>query len=402
MQDEYEIKEDLINSQAAIQSELERFQTNFKKDGKDRKSSLDYLNAKLATLQTLYGEFKSNNLQLSLYHDQSEDYYESRIFEKVKSEFELTYQMVKSMVTAAQAAQVAEAAQPAKSESASNQNVSNPQATFSKSDQGSENPKGKAQGSENTKEKGTESKIDELLKKQNSHFRAFTKTVQHITYCLVNASEKWELTDLLTSLQSRWTAIDTLHLEIDSELEGSNLKYEAKYSETEETFNTYKRAINQKMWSVSHKELATPTMEIPTFTGTYQQWVSFKDLFTEAIHNNKSISNAQKMQHLKSKVKGEAEKLIQHLKISSENYQICWEILNKRYNNKKMIFNSHVDYLLNLPNMKYQSAAYLKKIHDTANECLNAIKNLGVNTSTWDPFIVHILSQKKPSHNSIN
>ncbi|KAI5642481.1 hypothetical protein NE865_05508 [Phthorimaea operculella] len=184
-------------------------------------------------------------------------------------------------------------------------------------------------------------------------------------------------------------------------LDDSNEKYEREFDHYEKQYNKIKKQINTKMWSVSHKEKSTPQMEIPTFGGSYQHWISFKDLFTEAIHTNASLSNAQKMQFLKGKVKGEAEKLIQHLTISFDNYQTCWDILNHRYNNKKLIFTSHINTLLNLPTMQYQSAASIKKIHDTANECLHAIKNLGVDTSSWDPILVHLITQKldADSHN---
>ncbi|CAK1600220.1 unnamed protein product [Parnassius mnemosyne] len=47
------------------------------------------------------------------------------------------------------------------------------------------------------------------------------------------------------------------------------------------------------------------------------QWISFKDLFLEAIHNNPTINKAQKMQHLKTTLRGEAERLVQHLSIGA-------------------------------------------------------------------------------------
>lgn len=100
------------------------------------------------------------------------------------------------------------------------------------------------------------------------------------------------------------------------------------------------------------------------------------------------------MQFLKAKVKGEAERLIQHLTISSDNYQVCWEILNNRYNNKKLIFTSHANTLLGFQNMQQQSLGQIKKLHDLTLECLHGIKNLEVDISTWDPILVHILSQK--------
>ncbi|XP_026745800.1 uncharacterized protein LOC113507138 [Trichoplusia ni] len=54
------------------------------------------------------------------------------------------------------------------------------------------------------------------------------------------------------------------------------------------------------MWGTSYRDKSTPKMEILVFSGNYQQWVSFKDLFDEAIHNNPCLSKAQKMQFLKS------------------------------------------------------------------------------------------------------
>lgn len=44
--------------------------------------------------------------------------------------------------------------------------------------------------------------------------------------------------------------------------------------------------------------------------------------------------------------------------------------------------------------MQLLTAYHIKKIHDTINEYLNAIKNLGVDISAWDPLIIQLLSQK--------
>lgn len=148
------------------------------------------------------------------------------------------------------------------------------------------------------------------------------------------------------------------------------------------------------MWSASNKTKTTPTVDIPSFHSDYQKWVNFKDLFEETIHKNRSISTVQKLQLLKSKVKGEAEKLIQHLNISSENYQAGWDIHNHRYNNKNKIFSSHVNTLISMPVMQQQTAPQIKKIHDTTKECLNAVTNLGVDVTTWDPLLVHIICLK--------
>ncbi|KOB64363.1 Uncharacterized protein OBRU01_24057 [Operophtera brumata] len=246
-----------------------------------------------------------------------------------------------------------------------------------------------------TKSQGVTSKKDDLIKKQISNFKAFARTVSNIDMDII--TEKWEFQDILKNLESRWSGIDKVHWELDSESDSSNEQYEKTFSEHERTYNDMKKALNSKLWSMSHREKTTPQMEVPNFHGNYHQWVCFKDLFTEAIHSNSFLSNAQKMQFLKSKVKGEAERLIQHLNISSDNYSICWEILQQRYNNKKMIFSSHMNILLNLPVMQQASVNHIKRIHDTTQETMNAIKNLGTDVTSWDPLIVYILCQKLDS-----
>ncbi|XP_048483849.1 uncharacterized protein LOC125489993 [Plutella xylostella] len=51
--------------------------------------------------------------------------------------------------------------------------------------------------------------------------------------------------------------------------------------------------------------------------------------------------------------------------------------------------------MLNLPSMQNQASInQIKRLHDVTIECLNAVKNLGIDTATWDPLLVHILSQK--------
>ena len=90
----------------------------------------------------------------------------------------------------------------------------------------------------------------------------------------------------------------------------------------------------------------------------------FKDIFSKGIHKNNALSNAQKMQYLKSKLKGEAERMIQHLPISADNYNICWEILNHRFHHKRIIFIAHANMFLNILSIQQQSFSAFKKMRD--------------------------------------
>ncbi|XP_059047425.1 uncharacterized protein LOC131842876 [Achroia grisella] len=104
------------------------------------------------------------------------------------------------------------------------------------------------------------------------------------------------------------------------------------------------------------------------------------------------------MQHLKGKLKGEAERLVQHLHVSAENYDTAWEILNHRYNNQQILFTKQIEIFLNQPNIQKQNSYELRRLHDTTMECIHAIHNLGIDTTTWDPILVHLLIKKFDTH----
>lgn len=86
---------------------------------------------------------------------------------------------------------------------------------------------------------------EELLRKQATNLRAFSREAQDIDLNLV--SEKWEFEDIFKTLMIRWTAIDSLHWELDNELNGSNAQYQEQFTSYEKYYKKLKRDINQKM-----------------------------------------------------------------------------------------------------------------------------------------------------------
>ncbi|XP_063370775.1 uncharacterized protein LOC134659099 [Cydia amplana] len=415
--------EAIRNDQNQLMANMNRLFENYKKDGPSRRTESN-INNKLTGLDGFWQEFQSNHARLVAFQNEDCTYYAEKTYNKTKTFYESARSVLLDHLETAKSAPLTTRPRPISQKPAEHPSSAMPNWAEEKTKSeevhpGPSNHQSRAvpqdQQSENQEKTATRApvntgfaippifnfteqpsldaaKLSEKMRKQQSNFKAFAHTLHYIDLSTIN--EKWELEDLLKSVQSRWATIDTLHWDIDSELLEDDETYNQTFYKYEKKFQDIKKSINSKIWSMAHREKSTPVMDIPPFSGNYQQWVSFKDLFNEAIHHNRSMSNAQKMQFLKNKVRGEAEKLIQHLNISSENYETCWEILNHRYNNTKLIFTAHLNNLLSLSTMQQQSYQQIKRLHDTTNECLNAIRNLGVDTSSWDPLIVHILSQK--------
>lgn len=140
--------------------------------------------------------------------------------------------------------------------------------------------------------------------------------------------------------------------------------------------------------------LKLPQIQLPAFSGIYEDWTSFRDLFTSLVHNNSTLSKVQKLHYLKSSITGEAETLLKHIQITESNYDQAWDLLRDRYGNRRLIVNSLVRKLVMQRKVPTQTAHHIKMLLDTTSECINSLRNLNVSTDSWDPFIIFVTVQK--------
>ncbi|CAH2104084.1 unnamed protein product [Euphydryas editha] len=181
--------------------------------------------------------------------------------------------------------------------------------------------------------------------------------------------------------------VEELYVDLKSELKEMCL---AKNNLTDS--NGDKACCQQPANGVSRVKL--PEIKIPFFSGKYSEWQTFRDLFIGLVHENKSLDDAQRFFYLKGHLNGEAEQLLRNIKITSDNYIIAWSKLDKMYNNKKFLANGILKRLLNQKALSHESATEIKRLVSTTTECLESIRNLGVDTSSWDLIVIHIIGAK--------
>ena len=155
-------------------------------------------------------------------------------------------------------------------------------------------------------------------------------------------------------LEQNWSNFESIHCKLYESYNAEEIdqKVDNIYESTEDNYINYKAhmktVLNKMSVKGSEQENGTdkstkkssafvklPKITIPTFSGQYSEWATFNDLFKALVHNNESLSDCQKLHYLKDHLTGEAEQLIRYTPISDANYSQCWEILEKRYNNKR-------------------------------------------------------------------
>lgn len=360
---------ELIAQQQSSFENIKQICSNFKKDSSSRKT-FDYLKKRLEALNSHWNEFQLNHNTLELLEEKNIDYFTQDIYIKTRALYDETKGAMLKMLG-----------------EGTDQDKSPASRLLTPSHGQLRREEVPIQGNS-----GKSDEVANLLRHQKCNMMALARAIAKIN--LDNIDEKWELEDHLSILKTKWDAVEKLHLELNFILMGSDSKYEDEFNLWEKTYDSMKRDINKKIWASSHYQKSTPKLEIPDFNGQYNQWINFKDIYLETIHNNPLLTKTQKMQHLKSKLKGEAEKLVQHLNISADNYDSCWDIIIHRYDNKRLLFSSYVNTLLNQPIMQQANAFNIKKLHDTTLECMNGLNNIGLETTAWHPFVTHILLQK--------
>lgn len=217
----------------------------------------------------------------------------------------------------------------------------------------------------------------------------------------------------LETLEQHWQIFFQTHIEIvktvnQPELLSSDYHNNDVYEDVEELYVDHKSLLKEQLANLKKTSDLTcssetrqpkvsfklPEIKIPFFSGDYMEWYSFKELYTGLIHNNELLDYTQKLYYLKSYLTGDAAELLKNIAITADNYISSWEKLESMYDNKRFIVNNYLKRLFNQKTMCTESAQGIKNLISNSSDCLESIKNLGVDVSSWDILIIHVISGK--------
>ncbi|XP_049301831.1 uncharacterized protein LOC125775361 [Bactrocera dorsalis] len=142
--------------------------------------------------------------------------------------------------------------------------------------------------------------------------------------------------------------------------------------------------------------LKVPACDTEIFHGGYEQWPSFRDMFTAVYINHPKLSNAQKLYHLRYKTKGQAGVLVKQFALNDENFNYAWEALKARYENERILVDKQVTILMNLPKIQKETSEEFIKLQSTVSNCLSVLATQNIPTDNWDPILVNICTSALP------
>ena len=131
-------------------------------------------------------------------------------------------------------------------------------------------------------------------------------------------------------------------------------------------------------------QVKLPSFDLPKFNGAFEEWLNFQDIFLATIDSHTALTDAQKLQYLKSCVQGEASSLISSYPLTSGHYAQAWKKLVSHYDNKRRIALAIYKKFASIQPLKVESASGLRKLLMTIDECTDKWTVMGFPVQSWD------------------
>ena len=149
--------------------------------------------------------------------------------------------------------------------------------------------------------------------------------------------------------------------------------------------------------SASESRVKLPKLTIQPFKGELTTWTTFWDSFEVAIHKNRSLSNIEKFNYLRSMLQGPALDAIAGLTLTDANYNEAIQVLTSRFGNKQLIIDRYMEVLLSVEAVVSDSnLRALRHLYDTVEAQVRGLNSMGVKPETYGALLSSVMLGKLP------
>ena len=144
-------------------------------------------------------------------------------------------------------------------------------------------------------------------------------------------------------------------------------------------------------------QVKLPKLSLKRFNGDLAKWITFWDTYESTVHENPSLTSIDKFNYLSSLLESTAAEAISGLTRSSANYEEAVAILKRRFGNKQLIVNRHMDSLVKLePVSSQHDVKALRRFYDAVESNVRGLKALGVPRESYGALLSSVVISKLP------
>ncbi|XP_070170760.1 uncharacterized protein [Polyergus mexicanus] len=130
--------------------------------------------------------------------------------------------------------------------------------------------------------------------------------------------------------------------------------------------------------SPSHPARTTlPRIQLPQFSGLYEDWPSFRDLFHSLIGKDESTADVEKLEWPS----------LGH----SENFNRAWKTLTDYYENKRLLVRSYISKFTAIQRLKSESASDLRRLYHGVMSTVGSLESIGRPITRGEDLFVHLV-----------
>lgn len=134
-----------------------------------------------------------------------------------------------------------------------------------------------------------------------------------------------------------------------------------------------------------------PEIPLPKFSGNFEDWSIFKAQFDSLISSNNQLSESQKLYYLQSCLVGSAARIMS----TDDSFQSLLKALENRFDNKRLIVNTHIQELLSIEKLHKECAKALRSLIDRLHKHVRALKLLNLDLDKLsEAMLINIVLQK--------
>lgn len=122
-----------------------------------------------------------------------------------------------------------------------------------------------------------------------------------------------------------------------------------------------------------------PSIELMSFDGDIRNWPLFYASFKSTVHDNGSLTDADRLYYLIGKLSPKAQSVFAGVTPSAENYPVIFQSLIDRYQDTRVLASTYFDQALNLTLSGSASVSNFQLFIDNFVTAVNSLKNLKLN-----------------------
>lgn len=320
----------LLGAQKLRLQQLEQSRSNYGKDGPDRKLKCEYFEKRLNALQKWFVDFEKTHNELMEHVTDDDEYVKLDTFEKTKKTYlEFRSELQKKMMELKSTLEQSDGAHGSNSEQNEKHDTSSVVNHFDdESDDDSEDNDGISNDNNDSDENDDDSEPAEVavFKFQLKELKQTFKEAEKVESGIGLAAAQ------LKMMETIWNEFRAAYrsIAVSTHRNAVRINFNGLQSNYVKLCGKLNDIANGKKTNKQVSNVLLQQIKIPEFEGKAANWRAFKDIFDEVVHNEEGATNTIKVQVLKTRLKGEAAKLVAHIAPTEANYKTIYKILENR------------------------------------------------------------------------